>query len=136
MLIGGGPVNAFGRESETGITVSTERIPCTKCGAMILPATANSTGGICMPCKSGTRGSIEAAKALRETERTDPFVLLFDALKNRAVESGPATLNEAERTYYTVSVLFSDLSRGAVQLFFDANSSEVQQQARVQSHFA
>lgn len=30
---------------------SVSRIPCTKCGAMILPATGKITGGICMPCK-------------------------------------------------------------------------------------
>ena len=29
----------------------TERVPCTSCGTSILPATANATGGVCMPCK-------------------------------------------------------------------------------------
>ncbi|MCL4176163.1 MAG: hypothetical protein KJ072_00225 [Verrucomicrobia bacterium] len=27
-----------------------DRIPCTKCGAMVLPETARATGGLCMPC--------------------------------------------------------------------------------------
>ena len=27
-----------------------QKIPCSKCGAMILPATAEKTGGLCMPC--------------------------------------------------------------------------------------
>lgn len=29
-----------------------QRIPCTKCGAMILPTTASATGGLCMPCRN------------------------------------------------------------------------------------
>lgn len=33
-----------------------ERIPCSKCGAMILPVTAQATGGICMPCKKNPGG--------------------------------------------------------------------------------
>src|ERR1043165_6136151 len=33
-----------------------ERIPCSKCGAMILPITAQVTGGICMPCKKNPNG--------------------------------------------------------------------------------
>ena len=28
------------------------KIPCTKCGAMILPTTAEKNGGLCMPCVS------------------------------------------------------------------------------------
>jgi hypothetical protein len=30
-----------------------EKISCRRCGAMILPATAAQTGGVCMRCKSG-----------------------------------------------------------------------------------
>ena len=30
----------------------TPRIPCTKCGAMILPVTASATGGLCRPCSN------------------------------------------------------------------------------------
>ncbi len=32
------------------------RIPCTKCGALILPITAQTTGGLCMPCKKNPGG--------------------------------------------------------------------------------
>lgn len=28
----------------------TQKVPCKKCGTMILPATVNKTGGFCMPC--------------------------------------------------------------------------------------
>src|SRR5712692_334277 len=32
------------------------KIPCTRCGAMILPATAEQTGGLCMPCRHPPAG--------------------------------------------------------------------------------
>jgi hypothetical protein len=32
-----------------------EKIPCEACGALILPTTAQSTGGLCMPCKKARR---------------------------------------------------------------------------------
>lgn len=37
--------------------VEATRIPCSECGAMILPATAERTGGICMMCKLGKKRS-------------------------------------------------------------------------------
>lgn len=35
------------------------KISCKKCGALILPSTAEGTGGICMPCHEGSREGIE-----------------------------------------------------------------------------
>ena len=32
-----------------------KKLPCTRCGAMILPRTAEQTGGLCMPCKQGKK---------------------------------------------------------------------------------
>lgn len=31
----------------------TEKVPCSKCGVMILPSTVKRTGGLCMPCSRG-----------------------------------------------------------------------------------
>lgn len=31
------------------------KVPCKRCGVMIMPATANKTGGLCMPCSQGTQ---------------------------------------------------------------------------------
>ena len=31
------------------------KVSCRRCGAMILPATSDRTGGLCMPCAQGTR---------------------------------------------------------------------------------
>ena len=33
-----------------------QRVPCTRCGAEILPATAEKTGGVCMPCHQSDDG--------------------------------------------------------------------------------
>jgi hypothetical protein len=50
-----------------------EKIPCTECGALILPTTAESTGGICMACKQGIRKSMDASRAYYESLKTyDP----------------------------------------------------------------
>lgn len=32
-----------------------KKIPCEDCGALILPITAQNTGGLCMPCKKARR---------------------------------------------------------------------------------
>jgi Domain of unknown function (DUF4375) len=37
-------------------------IHCSSCGAAILQRTASKTGGLCMPCHTGTRDQIEAGK--------------------------------------------------------------------------
>ncbi len=39
------------------------RVACQKCGASILPATAERTGGLCMPCKEGRRRDLEGMLA-------------------------------------------------------------------------
>ena len=39
-----------------------EKISCAECGTMILPSTAEKNNGLCMPCKSGIRASIEKRK--------------------------------------------------------------------------
>jgi DNA-directed RNA polymerase subunit RPC12/RpoP len=38
------------------------KVPCEKCGAKILPTTAENNGGLCFPCKDGRRESIEERK--------------------------------------------------------------------------
>jgi len=47
----------------------TQRVPCKKCGAEILPATAKATGGVCMACKNGIRKSLEKSKEYYRKER-------------------------------------------------------------------
>lgn len=55
-----------------------DRIPCPKCGALILPTTATATGGVCMPCHKGIRQDIEAARQRRAVAKTSDSPLLYD----------------------------------------------------------
>lgn len=100
------------------------KVSCKECGALILEDTATRNGGLCVPCKCGTRASIEAARVQREKEQTGPFHVLFRRVRDHAATHGFTTLNPSEATYYAVASLFSDLNRGAVQLFFDVNCPE------------
>jgi hypothetical protein len=54
------------------------RVPCPKCGAMILPTTVAATGGECMPCHKGIRQDVEAAKQRRAVAATSESPRLFD----------------------------------------------------------
>lgn len=47
----------------------TQRVPCKKCGAEILPTTAEATGGVCMACKNGIRKDLEKSKEFYRKER-------------------------------------------------------------------
>jgi hypothetical protein len=50
----------------------TTKIPCTTCGAQILPSTAARTGGVCMPCNAGYRGVLDESKARHAREKNTP----------------------------------------------------------------
>ena len=68
-----------------------ERIPCSKCGAMILPATAQATGGICMPCKKNQDAAVKTiVPVMSDTDRADMeqmTIELIRALKYRDIQS-------------------------------------------------
>jgi hypothetical protein len=55
-----------------------DRIPCPKCGALILPMTATATGGVCMPCHKGIRQDIEAARQRRAVAKTSDSPQLYE----------------------------------------------------------
>src|SRR5262249_21517037 len=54
------------------------RVPCIRCGVLILPTTADKTGGLCKPCSGGYRDQLEAARRRyheeAKTRENDPFV--------------------------------------------------------------
>ena len=85
-----------------------EKIPCTECGELVLPSTAERTGGLCMPCKSGNRENIERGKEYykkqRELDKTCPYRALWKELINKVyhTESGfdGATLFCCECSYW------------------------------------
>ncbi|WP_199805623.1 DMP19 family protein [Bradyrhizobium lablabi] len=106
------------------------KIPCVRCNAPILQATADSTGGLCMPCKAGTREALEAGKRRireeREQELTDPLRKLWRDLVRRVYDTkdGFAGLSEAEKQYFAVGLLDGDIYNGGFdQYFFNSSST-------------
>lgn len=62
-----------------------EKIPCKDCGALILPVTAENTGGICMACKQGIRADIEKSRAYYASLREyDPVQELWKSLVKKS----------------------------------------------------
>lgn len=48
----------------------TTRVPCSRCGALVLPSTAEKYSGLCAPCSRGTRDHMETARRLNVEART------------------------------------------------------------------
>jgi len=47
----------------------TSKVACSRCGALVLPSTAEKYSGTCAPCANGTREQIEAGKRFQVEER-------------------------------------------------------------------
>jgi hypothetical protein len=97
-----------------------ERIPCSKCEAMILPITAQVTGGICMPCKKNPGGKtfgsgigklgdlgtfLSGKMPLPSAERTDWLELCAIEVRSGKIWIGdPLIANEGDGCTATVPV--------------------------------
>ena len=107
-----------------------ERIPCTACGVMILPATASRTGGLCMPCQRGDRVHIDAARARNEEHRQDMrryqasaeyrhWSWLVNAVCAKGADfDGMSMLSEADRLYFAVRELGGEVYNGGFDQYF------------------
>jgi hypothetical protein len=110
-----------------------DKLPCTLCGALILPTTAARTNGLCMPCKGGYRQQIEESKRRaveeREEERLHPFRGHWRSLVERVHSSpnGFDSLSEDEKILYAVGLLQLEVYNGGFdQYFFNSSSSHYQ----------
>jgi hypothetical protein len=107
-----------------------EKVGCTKCGTLILAATAQKTGGLCMPCSAGTRASIEKSKTYhekeRELDRTAPERLLWKSLVRRvhAPGGGFDTLSAPEKKYFATGLLLGEVYNGGFDQFFHNHAGE------------
>ena len=106
-----------------------QKVACTKCGTLILPATAQKTGGLCLPCSTGTREAIEQSKTYyqkeRELDRTEPERLFWKALVCRV--QGPGgfdALKVPEKKYFAAHVLLGEVYNGGFEQFFHNHSGE------------
>lgn len=107
-----------------------QKVGCTKCGALILPATAERNGGVCMACKAGIRKSMERSKQYyqeqRELDKTDPERLYWKALVGRVHGEGGGfnSLTAAEQKYYAAHVLLGEVCNGGFDQYFHNHSGE------------
>ncbi|WDE06720.1 DMP19 family protein [Thalassomonas viridans] len=114
-----------------------EKVPCTECGVAVLPSTAERTGGLCMPCKNGTRKNIEQSKEYykreRELDKTCPFRALWRGLVDKVYkqEGGFAALSEDEKLYYSVNALGGEVYNGGFVQYFDNSSGETYRYAEL-----
>ncbi len=103
-----------------------QKLPCNDCGALILPITAESTGGVCMACKQGIRQNLERSRAYYKARAEyDPTDALWKSLVARSVEAPLlTTLSSAERTYFTVCLLDGEVYNGGFDQFFSNSSGD------------
>lgn len=106
------------------------RVPCSQCGAQILPDTAAKNGGLCAPCKGGYRKRIEEGKKQRVRDREyeqSAERKYWLALVDRVFKTpqGMAGLSQPEKTYYAVSCLIGEVYNGGFDQFFSNSSGEL-----------
>ena len=108
----------------------TQRVPCSRCGELILPDTAAKNAGLCMPCKGGYQERIEEGKRQRQRERQYEqsaerkyWLDLVHRIFN--TQEGFAGLDQPEKTYYAVSCLIGEVYNGGFDQFFSNSSGEL-----------
>ena len=99
------------------------KMPCAQCGVSILVTTAMRNDGLCVPCRNGTRASMEENRRWYrehlERLRTDPAHLYWSALVHRVFKDADfAGLPEAEKRYFAVCCLSGEVHNGGFQQFF------------------
>ncbi len=104
------------------------KVPCSDCGVLILQETADRNGGLCLPCRSGTRSRIEASKAAakreRELDATDPTRIYWRKLVDMVFKApdGLSSLSEVERQYWAVGCLSGEVYNGGFEQYFHNSS--------------
>jgi Domain of unknown function (DUF4375) len=108
-----------------------EKLPCNECGVLILPSTAESTGGICMACKQGIRKDIEASRAFYESQKAyDPYREMWISLVNRSVDDPELkSFSKFEQNYFGVNLLIGDVDNGGFDQYFWNSSGDYYRQA-------
>src|SRR5262245_26049747 len=111
-----------------------EKVPCTVCGVMILVATAQSNGGQCMPCKQGTRKTIDNAR-LQYAERKkaeanpSPETKHWRWLVRQVRDGGFDGLSPENQLYFAVCLLEGEIYNGGFEQYFHNSSANYFAQA-------
>ena len=104
-------------------------VTCARCGVQILPLTATRTGGLCMPCSTGTREAIEQGREWNQRERDhrdSPRGRYWANLVHRVHDSpdGFKSLSESEQLYFAGCVFDGEVYNGGLQQFFFNSSGD------------
>ncbi|MDR2213253.1 MAG: DMP19 family protein [Pseudomonadales bacterium] len=107
-----------------------QRLPCSQCGALILPETAQKNAGLCMPCKGGYREQIEDGKRANEEQKQfyeSAEYKYWSNLVERVHHSpeGFEGLTEQEKIFYAVSCLIGEVYNGGFYQFFSNSSGRL-----------
>jgi len=111
------------------------KIPCPKCGYLILPTTAERNDGLCAPCRLGTRDGIEEGKRWAREERElnlhDPQRKLWRDLVAfvNAADNGFSKLDRPSQLYFAVRLLIGEVFNGGFDQYFWNSSSDYWAQA-------
>ncbi len=104
------------------------QVRCPQCGNTFLAQTAATTGGLCVPCASGTRSTLGSVKKRYEAflEQTKIQRAIWSGIVDRvhAVGGGLNSLAPAERTYYLLSCLDAELWQGGLHTYFHNSSGD------------
>lgn len=108
-----------------------EKLPCTECGALILPTTAESTGGICMACKQGIRQNMERSRAYYQSlKEYDPVRELWHSLVHRSSKNPSLSdFSQEERKYFCVCLLEGEVYNGGFDQYFYNTSGNYYKEA-------
>jgi len=110
--------------------VSSNKVACGACGVPILPSTAAANEGKCVPCRMGTRASMESNRRNYREElersRADPARIYWSALVKRvfATEDGFARLSASEQKYYVACCLQGEIYNGGLEQYFTNSAGE------------
>jgi hypothetical protein len=107
------------------------RVSCRQCGASILPATAERTGGLCMACKQGIRQAIDDSKRFyQEQGKPNPFDELWKSLVHRVYRRGE-DLTGAEDTVYRLTCIYGETMVDGIEAYFERRFPEYERDMRL-----
>lgn len=96
-----------------------DKVPCRECGALVLPATATRTGGLCVPCQKGTRGQIqESIRRAEELRNRPPTANYWLPLVQQAASQGFPSLTQPQRFCYSIGLLDIEILNGGITQYF------------------
>lgn len=106
-----------------------EKIPCIECQTFILPSTAETNNGICMPCKGGYRKNMEESKLRYEAEKIEiespaskHWLWLVNVIYEKS--NGFADLSIENQQYFATCLVEKEVYNGGFDQYFYNSSAD------------